>query len=372
MFGLVRKMDQMGKILFIDDNASLLEEISEALKFEGYDVFCASSGTEGIQIARTNKPDLILCDIVMPGLDGFEVYQQLKNDISTSVIPFIFLTALAEHREIRKGMELGADDYLVKPILLKDLLKVVSTRLQKSVEINNQIQIQLGEFRERVLHVLPHEFFTPLNGILGLAGAIKNDAMSISRHEIKEMATRIEANANSLRNLINNYLSDLLITTKNECDVHKKTLSNVHEIISEVSIQVAEEYERVDDLMFKLENAELLIGYDDFAFLIRELVDNAFKFSLPKSKVVVTNTLNDDHVEIQITDYGIGFPINKMSDIGAFNQFSREKQVQQGTGLGLITSMLIVQRYKGNLQITNATLGTKVKLTLPVLSQLLS
>ena len=362
----------MGKILLIDDNTSLLEEILDALKFEGYDVFGASNGIEGLRITKLKIPDLILCDILMPGLDGFEVYKQLKKDSSTSLIPFIFLTALAEQSEIRKGMELGADDYLVKPILLKDLLKVISTRLQKSVEINKQIQTQLGEFRERVLHVLPNELLAPLNGILGMASIIKNDAGSISRNEIIEMASRIESSSNNLYDLINNYLNYVLVSTKYDIDFEKKTIANVHEIIAEVSIKVAEKYERVDDLMFKLENADLRIGYDDFVFLIKELVDNAFKFSQPKSKVVVVNSLNNGHMEIQITDQGIGFPVDHISDIGAFNQFNREAQEPAGVGLGLITSMLIVQRNKGSLQITNAALGTKVKLTLPVFAQLLS
>ena len=372
MSGSVGKIGQMGKILLIDDNTSLLEEILDALKFEGYDVFGAGNGIEGLRIAKLKIPDLILCDILMPGLDGFEVYRQLKKDSSTSLIPFIFLTALAEQSEIRKGMELGVDDYLVKPISLKDLLKVISTRLQKSVEINNQIQTRLGEFRERVLHVLPHELFTPLNGILGMVNIIKNDTGSISRNEIKEMASRIESSSNNLYDLINSYLNYILISTKYEVDFKKKTITNVHDIIAEVAIKVAEKYERIDDLMFKLENADLRIGYDDFVFVIKELVDNAFKFSQPKSKVVLMNSLDNGHMEIQITDQGIGFPVDQISDTGAFNRYSRKAQEQEGTGLGLVTSMLIVQRNKGSLQITNATLGTKVKLTLPVSSQLLS
>ncbi|HZL09040.1 MAG TPA: response regulator [Prolixibacteraceae bacterium] len=134
----------MKKILFIDDNISLLEEILEALKFEGYHVLGASKGFEGIEIAKKEKPDLILCDILMPEMDGFEIYKKIKDNTSTSLIPFVFLTALAEPDEIRKGMELGADDYIIKPILLEDLLEVISIMLQKSVEEKNQIQAQLS------------------------------------------------------------------------------------------------------------------------------------------------------------------------------------------------------------------------------------
>lgn len=362
----------MEKILFIDDNACLREEVLEALKFEGYDVFGANDGLEGIEIAKKKKPNLILCDVKMPELNGFEVYKQLQNNTSTALIPFIFLTALAEQDEIRKGMELGADDYIVKPILLEQLLKVICVRLQKSLEINNRIQARLNELRARVLHILPHELLTPLNGILGFASMIKNDAESMSRNEIKEMASEIELSGNYLHNIINNYLNDVLITSENDFDSQNTVLNNIHEIIAKVSILVAEKYERVDDLIFKLENVELMIEYDDFVFLIRELVDNAFKFSEPKSNVVVMNASYNNHIEIQILDHGIGFPIDNMSDIGAFNQFNRGKMAQQRSGLGLITSMLITQRYHGSLQISNTTLGTTVNLTLPASTKMLS
>ncbi|BBE16197.1 DNA-binding response regulator, AraC family [Aquipluma nitroreducens] len=360
----------MEKILFIDDNTCLREEVLEALKFEGYDVFGAGDGFEGIEIAKTKKPHLILCDIRMPELDGFEVYRQLQNDTSTALIPFIFLTALAEQDEIRKGMELGADDFIVKPILLEKLLKVICVRLQKSVEINNRIQARLNDLRARVLHTLPHELLTPLNGILGFASLIKDDTESLSRYEIKEMASEIELNGNRLHSIINNYLNYVLISSKNDFGSDNAGLNNIHEIIAKVSIRVAKKYERVGDLMFKLENAELIIDYDDFVFLIRELVDNAFKFSEPKSNVVVMNATYNNHLEIQIQDHGIGFPIDNVSDIGAFNQFNQKKIAQQGSGFGLITSMLITQRYHGTLQISNTTQGTIVKLTLPASPQI--
>jgi len=293
----------------------------------------------------------------------------LKDDSSTSLIPFIFLTALAEQNEIRRGMEIGVDDYITKPILLKDLLNVICIRLQKSTEINNQIQKQLNDLRDRVLHILPHELLTPLNGILGFAGIVKDNTESLSKAEIKEMATHIESSGNRLLKVVNNYLSYVSITTKNGF-VPTEKIARIHEIIADVSRHIAEEYNRVDDLIFKLEDAELMIEYDDLAFLIRELVDNAFKFSQPNSNVVVMNISTKSNIEIIIKDLGIGFPIDNISDIGAFNQFDRKKQEQQGSGLGLITCMLIAHRYNGSLQITKSTVGTKVKLTLPLLMQI--
>lgn len=115
-----------------------------------------------------------------------------------------------------------------------------------------------------------------------------------------------------------------------------------------------------------LEETELMIEPDDFDFLIKELIDNAFKFSESKSNVLVLSTVVDSKFEIRISDHGMGFPVDSMSDIGAFNQFNRRKLEQQGSGLGLITAMLIAQRYQGCLQITNDKFGTTVILTLPI------
>lgn len=358
----------MKKILYIDDNTNLLEEIIEALNFEGYDVFGAAGGNEGIEVAKREKPDLILCDIMMQEIDGFEVYRQLKKDQTTSLIPFIFLTALAEHSEIRKGMELGVDDYIVKPILLDDLLNAIRVRLQKKEEINNLIKVQLNDLRNRVLRILPHEILTPLNGILGFASIIKDNTNSLSRSEIKEMSSYIESSGNRLLKVVNNYFSYVSIVSKNCLDV-KKELIRVHELIENVSRLVAEKYNRVDDLIFNLEHVELMIEYNDMVFLISELVDNAFKFSKSNSHVIVTNRCNNDQIEIKIKDHGIGFPIDNLCNIGAFNQFNREKLEQQGSGLGLITSILIAQRYKGHLHVIKTTIGTEVKLTFPLSKQ---
>lgn len=358
----------MKKILFIDDNADLREEILEALQFEGFDVLGASDGLEGIEVAKLEKPDLILCDIRMPEIDGFEVYKQIKSHTSTALIPFIFLTALAEQDEVRKGMEIGVDDYIVKPISLEDLLRVIYIRLQKSIEINNRIQTQLNELKDKILHIIPHELLTPLNGILGFANLIKNDAESMNKREIQESASLIELSGNRLHNIINNYLNDILIISDNNFDTERTRLSNVHEIIAEVSINVAEKYDRIDDLIFKLENAELAIEHDDFIFLIRELVDNAFKFSEAKSKVAVMNNVYRNNMEIHIIDHGVGFPVDNLSGIDEFSQVDRKKLLQNSSsdpGLGLITSMLIAQRYNGSLKITNSTLETTVNLTLP-------
>lgn len=134
----------MKKILIIEDTNQLRESISDALGMEGFAVISAGDGPFGIKLAKENFPDLILCDIMMPGMDGFKVLQSLKSEDGDLPIPFIFITALAGRENFREGMELGADDYLVKPFTIDELLKAINTRLSKHNSIENRMKFQIG------------------------------------------------------------------------------------------------------------------------------------------------------------------------------------------------------------------------------------
>lgn len=120
------------KILVIDDNLEIRENVSEILELSGYDTQMAVDGKSGLKQAIDWLPDLIICDIMMPGIDGYGVLQSLSGNPKTALIPFVFLSAKAEGGDIRKGMNLGADDYLTKPFEETDLLNVVQTRLRKN------------------------------------------------------------------------------------------------------------------------------------------------------------------------------------------------------------------------------------------------
>ncbi len=125
----------MAKILVIEDDELILNNILELLDAEEYETLKAENGLEGVNIARKELPDLILCDIMMPELDGYGVFQELQSETLTAEIPFIFLTAMSEKKDFRKGMSLGADDYLTKPFTRKELLEAIATRIQKRENI---------------------------------------------------------------------------------------------------------------------------------------------------------------------------------------------------------------------------------------------
>lgn len=135
-------------ILVIEDNTEMSENIASILELEQYKVLTAPNGKIGVTMAQQHHPDLILCDIMMPELDGYGVFHVLGKEDSTSSIPFIFLTAKADKSEIRTGMNLGADDYITKPFEGSDLLKVIEVRLNKNEKLKNIFKNDLGEVSE--------------------------------------------------------------------------------------------------------------------------------------------------------------------------------------------------------------------------------
>lgn len=128
----------MKKILVIEDNTEVRENLEEILELSGYTVYAAEDGKIGVELALNNPPDLILCDVMMPHLDGFGVLNILSKRSQTANIPFIFLTAKAEKADFRRGMNLGADDYITKPFYKDELLAVIETRLSKSDKLRKQ------------------------------------------------------------------------------------------------------------------------------------------------------------------------------------------------------------------------------------------
>ncbi len=121
----------MKKILIIEDSNDIRENMVEILDLAGYQTFAAPNGKQGVNIAIANLPDLILCDIMMPELDGYGVFNLLQKNPSTTNIPFIFMTAKSEPAEMRKGMEMGADDYLIKPFDDVELFSAIESRLKR-------------------------------------------------------------------------------------------------------------------------------------------------------------------------------------------------------------------------------------------------
>ncbi len=129
----------MKKILLVEDDASLRENMEELLDLSGFLVVSAPNGKRAIELAKKELPDLVLCDIMMPEMDGYAVLENLSSHKETCHIPFVFISAKTEHHDVRKGMDLGADDYLTKPFEEEELLNAIHSRLNKAETLNNAL-----------------------------------------------------------------------------------------------------------------------------------------------------------------------------------------------------------------------------------------
>lgn len=165
----------MTKILVVDDDANLAKSISDIFEVMGYDVQTAHNGLEGWRLVQLEIPDIIVSDIQMPGMNGYELLQAVRNDQATETMPFVFLTARSEREHLRQGMVLGADDFVSKPFSLKEIVESVESTLNKHQRIYAKHESTISSLRKNITYALPHELRTPLQSILGFAELMTMD-----------------------------------------------------------------------------------------------------------------------------------------------------------------------------------------------------
>lgn len=362
----------MKNILVIEDEEFVRETIADMLEMEGYVPILAKNGESGMETLGQIRPDLILCDINMPIMDGYEVLERIKSTDSLASIPFIFLTAKASHDDMRRGMEMGADDYVFKPFKAKDLLNAISTRLEVYDRTKVMSETKLDELRLQLASSLPHEFRTPLNVILATSQFLHKKMDMMEKNEIKDMIYNIVNSGNRLSKLISNYLVYTnLVLNKDELDFKDKVFTNFtldpEDMLENSFLRVASEFERIEDLQIDCVPAVLDVYPEYFLKISDELASNAFKFSKDGTKIIVKTHIDNDQYVLMVKDNGIGFDLSKFDEIGGFKQFGRRKMEQQGMGLGLAIIKLVCQRFKIDLKIdSHPEEGTTFNLRLPI------
>lgn len=364
----------MTKILVIEDEKNLRENIMLLLKLEGYETIGAADGEEGVEVATEAMPDFIVCDIMMPKLDGYGVLMELQKNQSTAAIPFLFLTARSEHGDMRHGMELGADDYLTKPFDNDDLLSAIGSRLKKRTLIIQQQEQQFQELQQAITTTLPHELRTPLTAILGYASLMVEDVQMLSYEQLQMFGEGILKAGNRLHRLIENYiLYAQLEFTQQEPDrfkqlqnVLRKNPSHPANSIEFIANDTAKTNQRQDDLNLQLDNAQVFVPDQDVRKIAEEVIDNAFKFSLAGTPIYVHTYNRDGQFVIEVTDEGRGMTTDEVNNINAYIQFDRKIHEQQGAGLGLIIARRMTELFDGSLNIESKIgVGTKVTVSLP-------
>jgi len=361
----------MNKILIIDDEEWLREMVNLALTQKGFEVIEAPNGGVGIELAQKELPDLILCDVNMDKVNGYATLSSLRDQPATASIPFILMTGLADNAGMRHGMELGADDYLPKPFTIEGLYAAVEARLKKTQTLRSAAEKKLADLRDNISLMLPHEMRTPLNGILAYGEILGAEAATLPPAEIAEMGQAIYDSGKRLERLIENFLiyAQLELLAADPLKIaalRKKQSSHPAKLIGERALAQARAANRPTDLTLQLDESSVPVSEDYLAKIIDEIVQNAFKFSQPGTPVLVSAGSAANKFFLNVTDRGRGLSTDHITHIGAYMQFDRKMQEQQGQGLGLSIAKRLVELHGGTLTIqSDSQAGTSVSVKLP-------
>ncbi len=359
------------RILVVDDEDMVRTAIVAILEGIGYEIDEAEDGEQGFERAKSARPDLILCDVNMPRMDGFELLQKLQAEPMTATVPFLFLTGYSDHDHFRHGMTLGADDYLFKPITRDDLIAAVEKRLQKQAALLAATRQKMDELRASISLALPHELRTPLHGILGFCNLIAQDVKTLSPEDITDLAIRIQKAAERLQRLIENFLIyaqlEVLGADHEQMNALRSVRTeNIARVVEMAAKQKAQGHKRTEDLRVHTEPAAIAMSDEYVTRIVDELVDNALKFSARGTPVHVTVRTVDDRCRIAVTDRGRGITPEQQREVGAYMQFNRRMFEQQGSGLGLAIARRLAELHGGTLEIeSGAGSGTTVTLVIP-------
>jgi two-component system, sensor histidine kinase and response regulator len=331
----------MKKVLVIDDEAAVANVVGATLRFLGYSSILAFDGESGVNLARQEAPDLIICDVNMPDKDGYETLKAIQQNETTATTPFIFLSGMADRPDVRRGMELGADDYLAKPFTPEELMAAVRARLTKKAEQDRRTEKRLDEVRGNITLALPHELRTPLTGILGLSTVLIDDYASIRPEDLLDTAQCIHRSAIRLQRLIENFLiyAQLEFLHDDKDRLRLKAAASATQtqpIVTAVARQAARDALRGNDLRCETVPCVAPVIEENLKKIVEELASNAFKFSEPGSPVFVRTQAAGDTFTLTVTDHGRGMTPEQIACIGPHIQFDRRIYEQQGMGLGLI------------------------------------
>jgi two-component system, sensor histidine kinase and response regulator len=343
----------MKTILIVEDEKDVRLNLQDLLETELYNVIVAKDGNEGVILATNNLPDLILSDIKMPRLNGFEFFKTLQKNPFTASIPFIFLTAKVEMDDIREGMSLGADDYLTKPFKAEDVLRAIEVRLLKKEHLVEELK----ELKNDLLRKVPHELRTPLVSIIGCSELIEEDLDVLSKEELRSLINKIRISGKRLHRRIGKFLMySELISFQNKDDFFNSEL-NEYQVesvkIEQLANKTVKDLNRENELDIAIDEAAIKIHDKYYEFILNELVENALKYSPYGSVIKVSGLIDGDFYVTKVIDEGQGLTVGAAGKIDLFKQFGDKKDFDEGNGLGLALIQKIVVIFGGYLRINN-------------------
>lgn len=365
----------MAQIIVIEDEIDVLENIIDILTLAGYEAEGASNPMMGLNLIRQQHPDLILCDIMMPGFDGYTLLQEVRKDATTTSTPFIFITARADKEAMRQGMELGADDYLTKPFTSEQLIKAIEARLQRHQMITHEMG-KATEINQLMARTFIDEIRKPLQGVNLAMKLASQQIGSLTFEQIEDLLGTIAAGNNRLNRIIQQmeYSTRLQSGALTPEAIQQRGRAITVADILDAAVNLAYSFIGTDYYRFVQNTAHhphvtIMSHTALIKHAIAELIANALLYTPENSKVEVAQWATDDGMTlISIVDYGMGMS-QEQRDLVLSGQYQipRDPEGKQGMGVGLILARDIIEVHSGTMDFTSvAGKGTEVLVRLPI------
>lgn len=350
-------------ILVVEDHRPLREIICDTLSEEGFRVTTAEDGQAALQLMERQRPDLIVADIMMPQMDGYEFYSAVQGTPEWISIPFIFLTAKAEREDILRGKTLGAEDYLTKPFDPETLIVTVKARLQRAQAIQSSLQLDFEQLKEKIIVLLSHELRTPLTYVRGYTELALEDAPELTPEQTVDFLSSIKRGVDRLGTLIEDLL--LLVELDSgikylECQHNLEECENIGLVIGSL-IDAHQGYAAQHKVRLEAHIPEGLppvrLCQDFLVQALSRLIENGIKFRAKRqedSRVVITVSYDEEWIDIEIADNGVGIPAEELPRLfRSFYQVDRQRMEQQGAGLGLAIAAGLIRLQGGKISVSS-------------------
>ena len=349
------------KILVIDDDPDFRQVVVSFLRKQGFELLAAANGKEGVSLAVSALPDLIVCDLAMPELDGYQVLAALRHEPKLADIPVIFLTGQSEPSQVRQGMNLGADDYLTKPVNLADLVGAVQARLNRRQGEQQRQQRQMERAMELFAGIV-HDLRDPLFAVLGYSDLLKSatDGPQQNEERSREILDRMQQGILRMQAIISETLS--LARSRMRRLPFDPGAFNLRELCE----QLLREHEGSGRVQFNCAAGPFPIVADALRLrqALENLLSNALKYS--DGSVQLRLACVEQGYQIQVIDTGIGIPTEDHRRI--FEPFFRASNTggKPGHGLGLSVVQSCIEQHGGSIHFTSqSSRGTTFTIHLP-------
>jgi two-component system, sensor histidine kinase and response regulator len=362
------------KVLAVDDIEENLELIESILSSEEFEVILATNGLEALRKAEELKPDIILLDVNMPGMDGYEVCKRIKSKESTKDIPVIFLTAKAEIENIVEGFKIGGADYITKPFSIEEFLARVKVHSELAFARKNIIKqnlelIEYNNIKDKFISIIAHDLRGPIGSCNQMLKVIFEDIKMKTGidEELVNITGEIEKSMENIYNLLENLLEWAMLQKK-ELSLSMET-SDIREIILEAisNLKSMAENKRIK-INNKSREIYLLADRRMIVTVIRNLIANAIKFTESEGEVEIETSVKNSKCEISIKDNGIGIEEEKILRLFKINEkvTTLGTREEKGTGLGLVLCKEFIEKNGGTIRVKSKVReGAKFIITLP-------